>query len=338
MKPKLLLFCGWGWAASSPLIYTLQRNLKYAHFGYTKTFKYLHSPKWKNNELSYKHSSYNNAHRILEKHSQGIWENYKSDLPGTHMLNLRVDLEPLDDFPLDHLTQLVTGNPSISKYMDFFHALHDHVITKGYKSVGDAYMGRTVRQQDYRTEDQKNKIESTKQYTETLKSEFDVKVLCITRDPVRRAFSNYICRLQKIQDASIYRNEGGYQKEELPAELYIYDYVYEINSIRKLFKDNFHCIVMEELWEGDGATVLSEFLEHPIKKSDLWKNLYAPDKGHLIKFDKDVPCQAVGQDLLELTPEMYWYYRKKYNFVYEKWKSTFGSLPLYWGEPIEYKA
>ncbi len=328
MKPKILLFCGWGWSATSPLIYTLQRNVKYAHFGYTKTFKYLSSPKWKNNELIYKHSPINNADRIYEKHSQGIWENYQSHLPGTHMLNLRVDLEPLDDFSLDHLAQLVNGRPSISKYMDFFHALHDHVITKGYKSVGDAFMGRCIRNQTWRAGVRKY-YESIKQYTETLKSEFDIKVLCIARDPVRRAFSNYVSILQE-------KINGGYQSYQLPITLYVFDYAYEINTIRNFFKDNFHCIVMEELWEGDGATVLSEFLEHPIKKSDLWKNLYAPDKGHFIKFDKDVPCQARGQNLLELTPDIYWHYRKKYNFIYENWKRTFGSLPLYWGEPIEY--
>ena len=89
---------------------------------------------------------------------------------------------------------------------------------------------------------------------------------------------------------------------------------------------------MEELWERDGATGLSEFLEHPI--TNLWKNLYAPDIGHLCKHDDDVPCQGFGQDLLELTPEMYWHFRKKSNHVYEKWKETFGSLPLHWGEPL----
>ena len=329
-KPKILLFAGWNWSATSPLIYTLQRNLKYAHFGYTKVFKYLSSPKWKKNELRYSRSPANNSVRIHKKLTQGIWENYKSYLPGTHHMNLRVDLEPLDDFPLDHLTQAVTGNPSISKYMNFFHALHDHVITKGYKSVGDSYMGRCVREQYWRS-GMTQYDESIKQYTETLKSEFDIKVLFVARDPVRRAFSNYIFKIGK-------KNDGGHKGNLLPTVLQFYDYVSEINILRKFFNDNVYCTVMEELWEGDGATGLSEFLEHPIKKSDLWKNLYAPDKGHLVEYDKDVPCQAYGQDVLELTSDTYWHLRKKYDYIYEKWKKTFGSLPLYWGEPIEYKA
>ena len=331
MKPKLLLFCGWGWSATSPLMYTLQRNLRYAHFGYTKTFKYLSKPNWKKDKLVYYKD--HDVTKIYNMHIKGEWENFRSYQPSTHRMNLRIDLETLDDFPLDHFTKATTGNPSISKYMDFYHALHDHVITKGYKSVGDAYMGRCVRKQYYRA-NVKKYYESMKQYTKTLKSEFDIKVLCMARDPVRRAFSNYVFNVQKKGDKRSIEEPF----QTLPADLLFHDYVDEINTIRQFFGDNMHVIVMEELWERDGATVLSEFLEHPIKKSDLWKNLYAPDIGHHVKYDKDVPCQAYGQDLLVLTPEIYWHYREKYDYIYKNWKKTYGSLPLHWGEPIEYKA
>lgn len=308
MKPKILLFYGWGWAATSPLIYTLQRNVKYAHFGYTKSFKYIPNKEDGNTGM------------IYERHTQGIWENYDSYKPGSHRMNLRVDLEPLDDFSIDHFTKLMTGEATVSKYVDFYHALHDHVITKGYKSVGDVGQIKPMI----------TSVESVcLEYTETLKSEFDVKVLCIARDPVRRAFSNYKYNLQKKYDKWL--PDSHY----LPIPLKFYDYVKEINHIRKFFKD-VYCVVMEELWEGDGVTGLSEFLEHPIRKSDLWKNQYAPDRGHLLEYDKDVPCQAFGQNLLELIPETYWYLRKKYDYAYQSWKQEFGSLPLYWGEPIEY--
>ena len=170
MKPKILLFYGWGWAATSPLIYTLQRNIKYAHFGYTKSFKYIPTKADGNTAMIYK------------RHSQGTWENYDSYKPGSHRMNLRVDLEPLDDFSLDHFTKLMEGEATVSKYVDFYHALHDHVVTKGYKSVGDVGQIKPMI----------TSVESVcLEYTETLKSEFDVKVLCIARDPVRRAFSNY---------------------------------------------------------------------------------------------------------------------------------------------------
>tara|TARA_B100001093_G_scaffold461644_1_gene476268 strand:+ start:158 stop:1066 length:909 start_codon:yes stop_codon:yes gene_type:complete len=302
MKPKMLLFGGFGWSASSPLVYTLQRNAKYAHFGYTKAFEYL-IPKEENLYLEFYHGL-----------CDGTWENYKSEEPGTHRMNLSVDMQPLHDFSLSHIKKLVEGERTEKKLIDFYHALHDHVITKGYKSVGDYYLagrGHTV---------DKNK------FHQLLMSEFDIRVLVIVRDPVRRTFSRYLNKLQ----------EG---LSDQPLELIVKNHAKKINNLYKTFgKDRTHVTVMEELWEGDGTAKkeLSQFLDHPI--TNLWKNLYAPDRGHLVEFDKDVPCQAFGQDLLKLTPEIYYHYRKKYDHVYQTWKQEFGSLPLHWGEPIEYKA
>ena len=294
MKPKMLLIGGWGWSATSPLVYTLQRNAKYAHFGYTKVFRYLGDVKFK-------------LARLYEKVSNNTWENHKSEEDG-HRMNLTIDLEPLRDFSLDHFTKLVTGERTISKYVEFYHSLYNHVVSKGYKSVGDYYM------------DRRYKIPQDE--LEVFKSEFDIKVLFIARDPVRRAFSHYLYMQNFIQRRG---------KPITPRQLKFPNYTHELQQIREQY-DNVYVTVMEELWERDGATGLSEFLEHPI--TNLWKNLYAPDRGHLIEYDEDVPCQSYGQKLAELTPEIYDYYRKKYDWIYHSWKREFGSLPLHWGEPL----
>ena len=303
MKPKMLMIGGWGWSATSPLIYTLQRKERYAHFGYSKTFRYL--------------GTSNNKHlKVYKQICNGTWENFETGKSGTHHMNLTVDLEPLRDFSLDHLHKLMSGDPTVAKYMEFYHALHDHVITKGYKSIGDGCMGN-----------RKNLTpELAIEYSEALKSEFDVKVLLIARDPVRRAFSHYLYMLYAV------KRRG---KPIAPRQIKFFNYTDDLHTIRKYY-DNVYVTVMEELWEGDGARELSQFLDHPI--TNLWKNLYAPDVGHLLVHDDDVPCQSHGQDLLELTPQIYDHYRKKYNYIYESWKREFGSLPLYWGKPIEYKA
>ena len=303
-KPKLLLIGGYGWAATSPLMYTLQRNAKYTHFGYTKHFRYLGNP----NKREEKQVSY-----IYNKVCNGTWENFMSEEPGTHRMNLTRDLEPLYDFPRKHFTQLITGDPTISKYMDYYHALHDHVISKGYKSVGDGYSGY----QYYRKE--------FSQFYRILMSEFDVKVLIITRDPIRRSFSNYLAKVQKSTD--------GRKQVNLPLPFKVIDYMKDLNIFHQIFgKDRVHVTIMEELWEGDGKKELSSFLDHPI--TDLWKNLYSPDIGHRVKYDKDIPCQAYGQDLLELTTETYYSLKEQYQYIYDSWKNYYGSLPLYWGEKI----
>ena len=297
MKPKMLLIGGFPWSATSPLVYTLQRYTKYAHFGYTKQFKYLIT--------TGRSASSRNIFDIYDHVRNGTWENYMSDEPGTHRMNLTVDLEPLRDFPVTHFTQLMTGDHTISKYMDFYHALHDHVITKGYKSVGDCYIGYKTSRDDL------------KEFYDTLRSEFDVKVLAIARDPVRRAFSEYL-----------------YRKLKTPQHLQVIDYMGAINRFQSLF-DDVHVTVMEELWEGDAKKELSEFLNTNV--TDLWKNLYSPDRGHLVEYDKDVPCQAFGQELEELTIDTYNSLKDKHQGVYDSWRDYYGSLPMQWGQPLDYK-
>ena len=299
----MLIYGGFGWCASSPLVYTLQRNAKYAHFGYTKAWRYFIS-KEKNHDTEFYQRVFN-----------GTWENYKSYVPSTHRLNLTVDMQPLRDFPLSHFKKLMEGERTEKKLIDFYHTLHDHVVTKGYKSVGDYNYRNNIDMGDQ------------KKYNELLMSEFDIKVLAIVRDPIRRTFSRYLNKQQLELNENLKNNWT----------MKITDYTKKINALYERFgRDRTHVTVMEELWEGDGTAKkeLSQFLDHPI--TNLWKNLYAPDRGHLVEYDKDVPCQAYGQNLAELTPEMYYQYRKENDHVYQAWKQEFGSLPLHWGEPIEY--
>ena len=307
-KPKLLLIGGYGWAATSPLMYTLQRNAKYTHFGYTKHFRYLGLPEGVKEK---KKASY-----IYNKICDGTWENHMSEQPGSHRMNLTRDLEPLYDFPRKHFTQLITGDPTISKYMDYYHALHDHVISKGYKSVGDGHSGYQYWRKEFG------------KFYRILMSEFDVKFLMIVRDPIRRAFSDYLVMLQKK-----YHRRPRWDSPLPIAFSKVYDYISDLKHAHKIFgQDRVYITIMEELWEGDGKKELSSFLDHPI--TDLWKNLYSPDIGHRVKYDKDIPCQAYGQDLLELTTETYYSLKEQYQYIYDSWKNYYGSLPLYWGEKI----
>ena len=310
-KPKMLHMGQWGWSATSPLVYTLQRNAKYAHFGYTKYFAYL--------ELAFNGYQRNPVKEIYNRVVSGTWENWKSTEAPSHNLNTTQDLEPLRDFPLEHFTKLVTGIPTISKYVDFYSALYDHVSTKGYKSVGDAFSHPNVTS------------EYIQRFYDTVISEFDVKVLFIARDPVRHAFSKYLAERQRNED-------NNYHSTSLPYKLNITDYIRKIKIYNQRYgEENVHVIVMEELWEDDGTAKkkLSDFLDHPI--TNLWKNLYAPDRGHLVEYDPDVPCQAYGQNLQVLTDDIYYHYKNKHQHIYDAWENHYGSLPLHWGMPLNYK-
>ena len=314
-KPKMLipgmgLLSGWGWTATSPLIYTLQRNAKYCHFGYTKSFRclYLDPPKLQHGT---------DIRNIYSRVASGTWENWKSLQEGTHRLNLTEDLEPIRDFPLEHFTKLLSGIPTISKTVDYFHALHDHVIDKGYKAVG--WTGIAL---------PKTPTEFSRKFITTLTSEFDVKQIFIVRDPVRVAFSIYLNRRRQVEEDN---------RNILPRQLKFLDYIPKILEYYEMFgQDNVHVVAMEDLWEDDGTAKqqLSNFLDHPIP--ELWKNLYAPDRGHLVEYDPDVPCQSYGQNLQELTEDIYYHYKSKYQYIYDSWVDKYGSLPLYWGKHLDY--
>ena len=312
MKPKMLITGDFGWAASSPLIYTLQRNAKYAHFGYTKSFEYLDL---KRNRDSQHYSIL----RLYPRVVSGTYENWERHKQGTHHMNLTEDLEPIKDFPIEYFTKLVSGTPTVSKYMDFYHALHDHVVSKGYKSVGDGHSCIPYKKQ--------SSIRS--EFFDTLTSEFDVKQLLIVRDPIRRAWGQYLSQTMR------WNYERG--EHSLLPSINVSTYLDRIfESYKILGKENSHVIVMEELWEDDGTSKqqLSNFLDHPIPK--LWKNLYAPDHGHLVEYDPDVPCQAYGQNLQVLTAHLYYTLKSKYQHIYDAWEDHFGSLPLYWGQHLDY--
>jgi len=341
MKPKILLIGGFGWCATSPLVYTLQRNAKYAHFGYTKQFRYLgaeRNPSYRgdpNLSPMLKH--------LYDRVKNGTWENHQRYKPATHNMNLSIDLEPLYDFPISHFDKLMSGERSERKQLDFLHALHDHVVSKGYKSVGDCRIGYKAFRKDLR------------EFCKLLMFEFDVKFLFITRDPVRRAYSEFLFRLEKKREgcpdgsvtidlAADARNSDGEIPDIFqvvyagPIEIMYTDYMTKkIKLADQIFgKDNVYAVAMEDLWEDDGTAKkeLSNFLDHPI--DNLWKNLYSPDIGHHVKFDKDVPCQAYGQNL-ELKPDTYYSLKKQCQYIYDEWKDYYGSLPLYWGEPLDYK-
>ena len=180
MKTKLLMMGGYGFAATSPLTYTLQRKAKYCHVGYTKYFRYLEKYF---NQVSYPDDVVDprGSQQILHIYQRVLTNTYESEevLRG-HIMNQPYDIEPLRDFPIKHLKSAARGFPSITGYISYYKALSEHVVSKGYKSVGDCYIG-------YKT-----KRDDLKEFYDTLRSEFDVKVLAIARDPVRRAFSEYL--------------------------------------------------------------------------------------------------------------------------------------------------
>lgn len=359
-KPKFLFVGGHAWCASSPMCYTLQRLSKYCHFGYAKSYKYLqgymHYPRADKYQTGYLPPRNGQTNRrgssILhlgpgtlkwrQSVINGTWENLdtlgQNEEANTilHNMNLTEDLEPLRDFSTSHFKKMMTGPPTGTKFLDFHEALYDHVSKRGFKSVGH-YLPIMKKPTPY-----------VAKFYEQLFDRFDVKEVVIVRDPIRRAWGQYLALMQISTNVQLdgmrdERNKNSYHFVPhdrvflLPEELRVPNHMLMWQRGERIFgKGNTILIPMEELYEDDGTTKkkLSEFLNHPV--NDLWTNLYAPDRGHLVPKDNRTPCQYFGQDLMELTPELYMSLKKKYQHIYDYWEEHFGRLPLYWGQPLDY--
>jgi|TARA_Y100000289_G_scaffold19032_1_gene18323 hypothetical protein len=319
-KPTLLISFGCGWAATSPLAYTLQRYVKYCHTGFTKELKLLPllgiSPEEKvYGELQHR------LERIKQRVVSNTWENYNIDIG--HKMNLPEDLEPLKDFPLKLFDECTSPPYTVDNYIKYYYNVWEHVKRYGYKAVADHSKIHPMN------------LESFVPILEKLHEHFNLKSYIIVRDPVRRAFSEYLkaCYLMNLpaEQASRYK----YRANTSDPRRNGVDYITYFDRIKQIIPDS-HMIVMEELWEGSGREKekLSKFIDTPIQK--LWNNSYAPDRGHLIERDPTAPCQFGGQSSQELTPQMYYDLKQSFQSHYDNWQKRYGILPRYWGRPLNY--
>ena len=301
MKPTLILNHGVGWAATSPLIYTLQRLTKHCHNGHCKKTNYLYLIGGDHRECLTAAIKY-----LKPKVLNNTWENFEPNIG--HKMNLPEDLQPIRDFPLDLFEDFATPPYTIDKYVRYYNKLWEIVEPQGYKAISDftPYVY---------TPHLKQPLTEIQKY-------FNVKSIIIVRDPIRRAFSHSLSH-----DA---RNIPRTVDELIHCYVENYDQIKSINP-------NTIMVVMEELWEGTGKELkkLESFLGTSIP--ELWINGYSPDRGHLIKDTDGTPCQITGQSDKPLTPELYQYYRKKYSYIYDNWKKRYGILPRQWGRPIDYE-
>jgi len=321
IKPTLLLSFGCGWAATSPLAYTLQRYNKYCHTGFTKELKLLPllgiPPEEKiHGELATR------LYRIKERVVTGTWENFETDFG--HNMNLPEDLAPLRDFPLDLFDEVTRPPYTVDNYIKYYYNVWEHVKRFGYKAVAD------------HSKIHPYQLEGFVPTINKLHEHFNLKGYFIVRDPVRRAFSEHLakCYMRSLPPEQAARYK--YRTEVTDPQSHGVDYIPAFDRIKQLIPDS-HIIVMEELWEGSGREKdkLSKFLDTPIQK--LWKNCYAPDRGHLIERDPTAPCQYDGQTSQELTSSLYYEIKQSFQSHYDNWQARYGILPRYWGRPLKYQ-
>tara|TARA_B100001057_G_scaffold328396_1_gene328759 strand:- start:2027 stop:3043 length:1017 start_codon:yes stop_codon:yes gene_type:complete len=335
MKPKFIMSAGTGWSATTPLWYTLQLDNKYLHTGYRKEGSYLKelsmSPQERlrsnlqarrNQGISALQKTREMAKKVLKERDEYQTKNIKeigSLVPSWEyqgsLAAVREDLyltqEDIDEF--------ISLPQSLDKYIAYYkkvwETLQEHNCP--HHAVADFSNSNASLSRSF--------VESI---IPKLQEHFDVKVLMIVRDPIRRLWSESGAFLKGTQED----HERTFL--ERVASGRCWDYMEIIESYEGLVP--IHIVIMEQLWEGYGQDEekykLSKFLNYDIDEVHI--NVYSPDHGPNAPQYPGLPDQW-HSDKYYLREEFYNQVRPLFK-VYEQWVDKYGSLPLYWGQPYNY--
>lgn len=315
MKPKFIMSSGTGWSATTPLWYTLQLDNQYMHTGLNKESEYikklLQNPTERFSGV---------VERIRKKSRWRSREEHKVRKEQTINKNLFLNQEDKDAF--------LKAPYTIEKYITYYKKLWESLQENNcsYQAVGDFSNANYSIPEEFCHE-----------LVGKLSEEFDVKVLMIVRDPIRRLWSE-IGGFWGQKSTRQWENEKEVIEclyDRITRRSLSLDYVQVIEKWERVCP--IHVVIMEQLWEGDEQERekqrLSDFLDYDIKK--IHENVYSPDRGPNAPHYEGLPDQW--------TSDKYWLQDELYNrvkplfHVYQQWVDKYGSLPLYWGKPYNYE-
>jgi hypothetical protein len=322
VKPQFILSTGTGWSATTPLWYTLQVDNPFLHVGMKKDPGYLdmlrRTPEErmitdrKNFRINGRSWTTKNRQwsKIVLQMNKELFEEGAIQTRGGALTEARRHLyftqEDVDEFSETPL--------SFEKYLSYYRKHWKYLQENNcpYKAVAD-FSNSNANLPDWYIDE----------FMPKLQEHFDVKVLMIVRDPIRRLWSEV---------------NSDDQEHFFMRKIQSGDYWNYIDIIEKWERVcPIHVIIMEQLWEGDQQERerqrLSDFLDYDIKK--IHENAYCPDRGpdapHLV----GLPDQWTS-DKYMLQDELYEKVRPLFP-VYQQWVDKYGSLPLYWGKPYNYE-
>lgn len=305
MKPKFILFVGVGWSATKPLYYTLSQIYNCLHGGIVREHHYLKIIQSLSSSNSIEDLDFVN--KQVKKNKFEFFVFKKNNI-----------------FPeMYEYAKLFTEPPfTIKKYIKFYLNFYTYLQknTK-FQYVSDFSNSNMFLSKDF-----------LKDFSVELLKHFDVKVLMIFRDPVRRYFSEH--------NFKYYITNPELQKKYSSASEYCLTTIHKSMDYVDLYnKFNlfFDCkqLVMEELWEGDGYELsnLSSFLNYKIEK--LHFNVYCPDRGNKPVLHNKLPDQY-SSDYEVLSEKLYYNLYNILESQYKNYYKKFNCTPLYWGNPINY--
>lgn len=327
MKKQFILSMGVGWSGTTSLYYTLQNNLQYMHGGLIK-------------EMHYLINHFNPSDKTL-------WFNTESLLTKWNYSKFRNGLtsdildRPLSCFSKSEFNSIIFAKNGLQTYTNYYQKLVEY-CGEDYNAVGD------FSNSNFRLTE-KNLYE----IFSLLKINFDVKVVFIFRDFIRRQWSqvsslnltNKKSAILKeiIKEESFHRLFSGSNEDIITHEnLFFYNYAKKVKDAYKIFgQENVCYLIMEDFFKNikDNPEVskLENFLNINIPIDKIYPCCYVPDKGiNAVTFD-GLSDQSTS-DHQPLNSDTYYNLKslKKISQLYLDFEEFHGYLPSNWGSPIDY--
>ncbi|HAO15494.1 MAG TPA: hypothetical protein DDE71_08040, partial [Tenacibaculum sp.] len=174
-KPKFIISLGVGWSATTPLWYTIQVQNKFVHAGFQKEMGYLDQVSYspaerfkKRRESEAKLSFPKSRDTTMVSLSRSYDSNTKPRLPEakTDIFLTKQDRRNIGSFPY-----------TLDKYITYYKRLWETLQENNcpYQGVGDFSNANAWLREKF-----------CHKLVDKLSEDFDVKVLMIVRDPIRR--------------------------------------------------------------------------------------------------------------------------------------------------------
>lgn len=316
MKKKFILFLGLGWAGTTSLYYTLKNN-NILHGGFLKENFYLNRFFFPN-----EYKAKNKQHYfswLLKIHCRELrYSRYSQD---NILKNFNKD--EVDDF-FD-----LKKKCSLEKYSSHYLKLAEY-CKNDYQLVGD-----------FANTNSKLSLYQFQQINYEMSKYFDVKVMIILRDPIRRIWS--MTNAQSNYSQSVFSTSFPWYTtiSNNVRSIEGFSYTKKIKEVYNVFgKENVHYVIMEDFFKNEKNNPeirkLENFLDAKI--SEVYPCAFVPDKGiNAPKINNLLKDQWIS-DCEILTSEFYSEMRNRedYDKIYSEFEELHGFLPADWGSPIDY--
>jgi len=234
-------------------------------------------------------------------------------------------------------------NLSLQKYLNYYLSL-DKYCEDRYSAVGDF--------SNNNWELNKNKM---REINCLLKDYFDIKVICIFRDPIRRLWSQK-CSFSLSNTNSIFvkkskNRDGKVIRPSLTSEPVVnvvrnvpaLNYAEKVSIAYDVFgKENVCYLIMEDFFKNQDnnseVIKLEKFLNIEISPDKIYPCNYVTDLGINPPRLGNLEDQW-NSDHEKLSPEIYQKLRNRKDYIqcYSDFENFHGSLPADWGYPIDYR-